>query len=1286
MSRVDSNTYLRSPRSSLAIALLTVPLLSGCGGGSTQPPPPPPAPTITSVTVSPTGGTLPVKATQQFNANVEGTGTFNAAVNWFVNDEQGGNTTVGTITNTGLYTVPITVPSPSNVTVKAKSVQDSTKFGTAQLTIVLENVKIDISPSSGSTQLGGTLQFTANVTGTANTGVTWSVNNLQGGQASIGTINSTGLYTAPVNLPAHSTVSIVATSQEDVTKQAAAAVTILATAAGITVTVTPQNPSVPFDGSKSIQFAAAVSGTSNSGVTWSVDTSNGAIGQISNTGLFTPFGFNCSNVPVSGAIRAVSVANPGAQGVSVVNLAPPTPAITGISPQPADAQSTVQITGTFAVGAALIVDYPGPNGTSIPGTVSTVSGNSISSAVPLGASTGSLSVQQTCTGSETGAQFASQQSNSLPFVRLPRVHIRAHRQVLTTGESTQMVAAFFGDATPKPLTWTALFGKVSGSGVFTAGSGTWDKVTACISGTQQCDFYVFSIVSARIEPTVPVVSMGETLQLSAVQGTTTLTPTWTVGAGGGTVNPSGIYTAPITFPDSGPVSITGASVGGNVGTVLAVTGGFPGMVNRIIDFPDVSATATSKTSLPKSIAVDGNRVYVLNDNLPFNIADGHYNWIDAYDATDPAHPSWTGAVEGLDQDTNIQPMEIHASGSHLWRVSIASETGIVPGTPEVAFYDASTGSPMLTQFYTTPVMCSDNFYQGLFIGIPCSFNPNGQSIWQSPVTAMLFDGRTGTLIPSQLHLPLPGGTPASITGIAITDTRLFLLLYQQQNDGSMPLFLSTYDLGSSPPTLLQTVSAQPGPVVNIGGTPPAVYGNLLFAGAGVYDISSGLPVYREALQGPPPVDMNGSIALFGPFPDDRYRLIDYSVPNSPMVTTALYNGDTMQGPVYLVGQHAYLIGSGVQIHDVSAVGGPLPEPQILGNGILAAINDLFVDSSTLYAAENSDAGTFVTSFDISQTQPTRISSFSLNKDTPLSFAKNGHFLFVGTDSQLLVLDVSNPSAPSKVTSLPLPTSSLALAGNFLFAGTTDNRLIVVDVTNPASPVSGNTTKLAGFPVRMRVSGGNLFIAADTAGLLTFSIASPSTPILVSQFQPSSAVVGVDVDGNLALLAAADGGFMIANVANPAIPVLAGQASLDLMTCYSDLDPDNPPAIVSVAAKDGIAYVGSFSMSGRVFGFDYHNPTQPRLVSAAPYGSSIDESMLTFAFSGSRMFLAGDFSLNTTDSIFVADITQPRNFIRKMCSPPPFGTKAGAVFPQVKINGSGKSVWNPKTKLTMLKSR
>ncbi len=72
-------------------------------------------------------------------------------------------------------------------------------------------------PSNATLSSGGTQQFTATVTGTSNTAVTWS--------ATAGSIGSNGLYTAPVvNSTSYATVT--ATSQEDSSQSASAAVTI----------------------------------------------------------------------------------------------------------------------------------------------------------------------------------------------------------------------------------------------------------------------------------------------------------------------------------------------------------------------------------------------------------------------------------------------------------------------------------------------------------------------------------------------------------------------------------------------------------------------------------------------------------------------------------------------------------------------------------------------------------------------------------------------------------------------------------------------------------------------------------------------------------------------------------------------------------------------------------------------------------------------------------------------------------------------------------------------------
>ena len=78
-------------------------------------------------------------------------------------------------------------------------------------------IKVSVSPSSVTLSSGGTQQFTATVTGTPNTAVSWS--------ATAGTITANGLYTAPtVKTTVNATVT--ATSQANSSQAASAAVTI----------------------------------------------------------------------------------------------------------------------------------------------------------------------------------------------------------------------------------------------------------------------------------------------------------------------------------------------------------------------------------------------------------------------------------------------------------------------------------------------------------------------------------------------------------------------------------------------------------------------------------------------------------------------------------------------------------------------------------------------------------------------------------------------------------------------------------------------------------------------------------------------------------------------------------------------------------------------------------------------------------------------------------------------------------------------------------------------------
>ena len=208
---------------SCVLAIITVWMCACGGGGSTKNPTPTPAPAV-SISISPSSASVQTGATQQFTATVSN--TTNTAVAWQVNSVTGGNSTVGTISSSGLYTAPASVPNPATVTVSAISQADSSKTASASVTVTAppSGISVSVSPTSVTLAANASQQFVAAVTGNSNTAVNWQVNGVTGGNSTFGTVSSTGLYTAPLSPPAEA-ITVSAVSQVDTTQSGSAQVT-----------------------------------------------------------------------------------------------------------------------------------------------------------------------------------------------------------------------------------------------------------------------------------------------------------------------------------------------------------------------------------------------------------------------------------------------------------------------------------------------------------------------------------------------------------------------------------------------------------------------------------------------------------------------------------------------------------------------------------------------------------------------------------------------------------------------------------------------------------------------------------------------------------------------------------------------------------------------------------------------------------------------------------------------------------------------------------------------------
>jgi hypothetical protein len=165
------------------LSLLAAIFLNSCGGLVVSSTPPPPV----IITVSPSSAQPFAGFTVAFTANVQNAG--NSAISWQVNSIPGGNSTVGTISDSGLFTAPAVAPNPPTVTVTAVLQSDPTKSGSSSVTIQSQSSiqgPLTLTPALSSLTTSQSLQLQVTTPGVNNTQVTWA--------AVGGTITPTGLF------------------------------------------------------------------------------------------------------------------------------------------------------------------------------------------------------------------------------------------------------------------------------------------------------------------------------------------------------------------------------------------------------------------------------------------------------------------------------------------------------------------------------------------------------------------------------------------------------------------------------------------------------------------------------------------------------------------------------------------------------------------------------------------------------------------------------------------------------------------------------------------------------------------------------------------------------------------------------------------------------------------------------------------------------------------------------------------------------------------------------------
>lgn len=436
-----------------------------------------------------------------------------------------------------------------------------------------------------------------------------------------------------------------------------------------------------------------------------------------------------------------------------------------------------------------------------------------------------------------------------------------------------------------------------------------------------------------------------------------------------------------------------------------------------------------------------------------------------------------------------------------------------------------------------------------------------------------------------------------------------------------------------------------------------IRGNLLFWGDAIFDISNKVPVYVGTVPTQIVQDVQGTKLLGRGFLPiytlvDNYLLVDITDPTNPVITSSVYD-ETSLGSRFIDNGSAFAAADasgGLVIVDLSANGGMLDKARV--GALFGYFFDHAFGQQTMYVAgaggsEDYPTGGLVT-FDLSSGTPVYTGQLIYQPDEAFALQVVGNIAFLGLMDSLKTVNVSDPANPVETGSLPLATSALVLSSNTLFDATGDGRIVALNVDNPNSPTTLGSISLPGPAVVLRLNGNTMFAAEGTPGMSILDVSNPAAPVQLSQVTLSTPIWDVAISGNLALLAADTGGFVVLDVSNPSQPVHLSATILDSGWLF-DLFGGPQPSAISISTQNGIAYVGTANDLGVVIGFDYSQPSYPRIVSMNAFGDLIDVQVSGVGFVGNNIYVFG--GLGVENDIVQADNSAGSNVINLYYAPP-----------------------------------
>jgi hypothetical protein len=244
----------------------------------------------------------------------------------------------------------------------------------------------------------------------------------------------------------------------------------------------------------------------------------------------------------------------------------------------------------------------------------------------------------------------------------------------------------------------------------------------------------------------------------------------------------------------------------------------------------------------------------------------------------------------------------------------------------------------------------------------------------------------------------------------------------------------------------------------------------------------------------------------------------------------------------------------------------------------------------------------------------------------------GTTAYLGSGSTFVVLDVSNPAAPSALGSTVVPAAidKIAVSGSVAYVAAGAAGLRVLSVSDPAHPVEVGHADGPAYDVA--VSGTYVYVASG--GLIIYDVTNPASPVQVGSWGAASSSGRLAVAGEFAFVASPGGyGWMgtTVRVSDPAHPVDVGFFSMPTGTTHPNLTDLALAGNLLLATEAGSLEFGAWPSMGV---YDVSNPAAP--IGLGGYDISMGQDGYAVAASGPFVFLA------YSNQLGVISLADPRN--------------------------------------------